>query len=161
MSGGQLGRCRDERGRHDQPITDVIKQFPKIARHRKTPHRRPQRQHVAGFAGGEVDPHAALRAFEFDHEAVAGIAPHIADHEACALALAAREQVHQHRFELVEQPGTQIVLVVAPLDAVGRVVEIEEGMGRNADRVYGDGAHCVCSPSSRALNQSPLARTQK
>ncbi len=36
---------------------------------------------------------SALRAFEFDHQAVAGVALHIADHEARALALAAREQV--------------------------------------------------------------------
>jgi hypothetical protein len=49
---------------------------------------------------------------------------------------------------------------MAPLDPVGRVVEVEEGMRRKGDRVYGDGAHWVCSPSSGALNQSPLARTQ-
>lgn len=117
-------------------------------------------QHVAGFAGGEVDPHPALGAFEFDYQAVAGITLHIADHETRALALAAREQVHQHGFELIEQAVAQIVLVVAPLEAVGCVVEVEEGMWRHVDRVNRDGAHWVCSPSSRALNQSPLARTQ-
>ena len=139
----------------------VIEKLPEVARHRKAPHRRPQRQHVAGFASGEVDPHPALRAFEFDHQAVTGIALHIADHEARALAPAVREQVHQHSFKLIEQPGAQLVLVVAPLDTVGRVVEVEVGMGRDVDRVDYDGAHWVCSPSSRALTQSPLARTQK
>ena len=59
-----------------------------------------------------------------------------------------------------EVPGAQLVLVVASLDTVGRVVEIEEGMGWYGNRVDGRGPHCVCSPSSCALNQSPLARTQ-
>lgn len=35
-----------------------------------------------------------------------------------------------------------------------------EETSRNGNRVYGSGPHCVCSPSSCALNQSPLARTQ-
>src|SRR5690606_16765828 len=78
---------------------------------------------VAGALGGKADPPPALRAFELDHQAVAGIALHIADHEARSLALAARKQVAQDSFELIEQAVAQVVLVMAALDVVGRVVE--------------------------------------
>lgn len=53
-----------------------------------------------------------------------------------------------------------VVLSLAAGAVIGGIVEIKEGMAGHRGRLRGGRHHCVCSASSRALNQSPLARTQ-
>ena len=117
---------RDLRGdtRHHQPVTDVLQQRIKLLGKDETAHGGPQRERITGFAGGEVQPQTALCAIEIDDKAVARITLHIADDKLRTTSLAARQQVGQRRFQLLDQPGTDVLLVQARLDG-DRIVEVE------------------------------------
>jgi hypothetical protein len=75
--------------RHHQPIARVFQQLAEIGGQAVAPCASPQRQHVARFAGGEVDPHAAFGALQFDHQTVARLTLQIADVELAAAPFAA------------------------------------------------------------------------
>ncbi|MNT92061.1 hypothetical protein D3C72_2332720 [compost metagenome] len=53
--------------RHHQPIACVLQQIAEIGGQVVAPCAGPQCQHIARFAGGEVDPHASFGAFQFNH----------------------------------------------------------------------------------------------
>lgn len=165
MGDTRLGAACRDRARHCQPVAHVIQQIAKVARQGESAHGGPQRQYVAGFAGGEVDPDAALGSLQFNDQTVARIALQVADHKVRALALAVREQINENHLQPIQQVRTQFIFVVVPYgDKVGRkvdcIVEIEIGVGRLNGNCGSGIRHWVCSWSSRALNQLPSARTQ-
>lgn len=105
-------------------MTDVLQQRIKLPGKDEAAHGGPQRERITGFAGGEVQPQAALCAIEIDDKAVARITLHIADDKLRVTSLAARQQVGQRRFQLLDQPDTDVLLVQARLDG-DRIVEVE------------------------------------
>ena len=60
----------------------------------------------------------------------------------------------------IERNVTLLLVLSLLVVTIGGIVEIEEGMADYRGHLRSGRHHCVYSASSRALNQSPLARTQ-
>ena len=74
--------------------------------------------------------------------------------------LAARWGLSEKTLERWRMLGTGPVFLKLGGRVLYRIDEVEERVHCRRQGLKRSLVHCVCSPPSRALNQSPLARTQ-
>jgi len=109
--------------------------------------------HIPTGVVGAISPQPSLLAGQHDLQAVAGATENIADQKPSTAHFSCRVHHSEHRLQTFEQLNAELFsffTMVAGHRCLRCVIEVHEPM-----------RHCVCSSPSRALNHSPLARTQK